>query len=127
MSDMITFAYSHYYSPERIRPALHRAYCQWAKSSEPPAQHARPRNSLHRKGRRENPTEMDIQPQEPTSWDTIYKDGILIGDVQSNHWTATATPDTATATFDLTGKGNGHYEVRAYNVIGEEAEKISDF
>ncbi|MFR7516706.1 MAG: hypothetical protein ACLUVY_05560 [Bacteroides uniformis] len=45
--------------------------------------------------------------------------------MQSNQWTATATPDTATATFDLTGKGNGHYEVR-YNV-GEEAEKISDF
>ena len=50
----------------------------------------------------------------------IYKDGILISDVQSNHWTATATPDTATATFDLTDKGNGHYEVRAYNVVGEE-------
>jgi hypothetical protein len=127
---MITFAYSHYYSPERIRPALHRAYCQWAKSSELPAA-ARPAqvNSLSiEKDGEKTLLKWTFNPQEPTLLGHhIYKDGILIGDVQSNHWTATATPDTATATFDLTGKGNGHYEVRAYNVIGEEAEKISDF
>lgn len=130
VSDMITFAYSHYYSPERIRPALHRAYCQWAKSSELPAA-ARPAqvNSLSiEKDGEKTLLKWTFNPQEPTLLGHhIYKDGILIGDVQSNHWTATATPDTATATFDLTGKGNGHYEVRAYNVIGEEAEKISDF
>ena len=43
VSDMITFAYSHYYSPERIRPALHRPIANGQRAVNCLPQHARPK------------------------------------------------------------------------------------
>ncbi len=121
VSNFISFAYSHYYSPRSKKTIIHRAYVHYMKTGTLPDVPIPPAvNSLRR--------EIDAGKQYLT-WKApvdksaimgyrVYRDGVLIDDVQPKH------EEEYYRSHEI-GEEKGVYVVVAYNVCGEEAPPVS--
>ncbi len=120
VSNIICFAYSHYYSPYVVDKNYHKTYLEYCKTGKLEATAPARVQSVRVEQTTEgvnvvwtNPTDMNT-----VSGYSIYKNGTLLNKVQVKlAWTPSALLD---AGADL---GNV-YEVATYNVLGVESEKV---
>lgn len=120
VSSFISFAYSHYYSPILRNPLIHCAYLHYIRTGRMPVCPL------------PIPVETlklceDIEGKLYIEWISakeekevmgyhIYKDGVLIGDIQYDH--------NSECKKNWYTHGKGIYSVASYNVSGEESEKV---
>lgn len=122
VSNFISFAYSHYYSPRSKSPIIHRAYVHYMKTGTLPDASVPPAvDGLRR--------EIDDAGKQYLTWKApvdksaimgyrVYRDGVLVDDVQPEH-------EEEYYRSHEVGEEKGDYVVVAYNVCGEEAPPVS--
>ena len=123
VSNFISFAYSHYNSPDYVNPLIHQTYIYYVKNGKLP-QHAIPqpvKNLSYDK----NTNPICISWEEPDEHKkimgyAIYLNGTQIGDLQYNHDFVCKTQFTARE-FNTHNKLK--ITVYAYNYNGEKSEK----
>ena len=122
VSNMITFAYSHYYSPLNVNRKFHEAYLHYCRHGVLPEVIVPPlvTNVI---------VETQNDGQNVLKWDAphnttnllgyrIYKDGIQTGEILCGN------DDNCKNTFtDKDGSRSSVYTVSAFNVIGDESLK----
>ncbi|WP_418892401.1 DUF4434 domain-containing protein [Limibacterium fermenti] len=125
VSKIITFAYSHYYSPNIVNEQYHKAYLQYFKNGQLPDILPPPAVSeIIVKTERED-TYLEWKAPDDTSTITgyyIYRDGELIGNrpLDSKNKYKNEFIDKKSM------KGRKHlYEISAYNCMGGESAKLN--
>lgn len=124
VSGFISFAYSHYYSPDLKNPLIHNAYVEYIKNGCMPICAAPlPVIALRLDIRDESETYLEWIPakeEKEVMGYHIYRNGVLVGNIQYDHnnkcewrWNAQGKP--------------GIYTVASYNVCGDESEKRISF
>lgn len=122
VSNFISFAYSHYYSPSLKNPLVHHTYVHYMKKGVLPACDSPLPVSgltLNTVSKEEAYLEWNaVEQKNDLMGYWIYKDGALIGDIQYDHTQVCKT------TWNTQGK-SGVYEVASYTVCGKESERSS--
>jgi len=123
VNKIITFAYSHYYSPYQVNRQYHDAYLEYYKTGKlPKVSVPEPASDLVLKIKK---NEMAIlkwkSPKDKSNLMGyyVYKDGVLVANIQNKN-----IDDSDTEFIDKKGSQNNLYEVSSYNVNGEESIKI---
>jgi hypothetical protein len=122
VSNMITFAYSHYYGPIYTNKKFHDAYLYYYQHGVLP-EVVSPAPVLNPVVERTKEGQTIVRWEEPQDKTTlvgyrIYKNGGLTGELQCNN-------NGCSTTFVETTAGGGIYEVTSYNVIGKESSKTT--
>jgi hypothetical protein len=124
VNGMITFAYSHYYSPSACNRMLHDAYVYYYKNNElpkiavpkPVSDVTLTKNEqgavLQWKLPEANPTLLGVR---------IYKNGNMLKCLQIDKTGICATSFTDTSSPSSDDK----YQIKTYNVIGEESDRVT--
>jgi hypothetical protein len=125
VSGMITFAYSHYYSPLACNRMLHEAYVYYRKNGKLPEMAApKPVSgaTLTKDGQGNNVLQWKLPEAEPDLLGIrIYKNGNLIKYLQTDKAGICATSFT-----DESPLSSGiAYQITSYNVIGKESVAIT--
>ena len=121
VSNMITFAYSHYYSPLNVNRQLHDAYLYYLQNGVLP-------NIIVPSSVVNAVIVNQTGGQTVLKWDApqntagllgyrIYKNNVLIGELQCSN-----TDCTNTFT-DVNGGSGGIYAISSYNAVGQESSK----
>jgi len=119
-SRLICFAYSHYMSPKAVREDYHNAYLSYLKTGDLPETG---------KPGRVTSTQKEVGTGVALTWSmatrtdvdgfAIYKNGSLLLKMQ-------ITPKTVPGYyFDYDGKSSDKYQIAAYNILGDEGEKVT--
>ena len=121
VSNFISFAYSHYYSPRSRNPMIHRAYVYYMKTGTLPNVPIPPAVDSLRMDT--DAGKQYLTWKAPTDRSAImgyrvYRNGMLIDDVQPKQ-------EEEYIRSDKTGEEKGVYVVTAYNVCGKEAPPVS--
>lgn len=116
VSGYISFAYSHYYSPEEKNPAIHEAYCSYVESGKMPRLKTPPAVKGLRADSREKILTWNALTEKNLMGYRIYRDGELAADLQLDR------DGLCPCRWRYTGVGCT-YEVSAYDVWGNESEK----
>lgn len=116
VSGYISFAYSHYYSPQLKNPAIHQAYVSYVRSGKMPRTSTPPAvKEIYTDPKNRIITWNPVKKKELMGYH-IYKDGTLVADLQLNH------DGFCKCQWNYTDN-NGKYEVASYNVWGTESAK----
>lgn len=123
VSKIITFAYSHYYSPNIVNEQYHHAYLHYSKNGQlpeipPPA----PVSGLVIEKKKDQPYLKWKVPYDATNVAGyyIYRDGMLVGNIQSGMKNKQRSEFIDKKTLD----GQKHlYEISTYSCIGTESSK----
>jgi glycerophosphoryl diester phosphodiesterase len=123
VSNIISFAYSHYYSPYKENKAYHEAYLYYTRKGTLPAMRTPdPVTGLVVKTNRGRPALSWDAPKDHShiAGFNIYRNGILTGNHQYDRQGQCKTSYTEKSTLK---KGLYHYEVSAYTCTGVESGK----
>ena len=120
---IITFAYSHYYSPFQVNKLYHDAYVEYYKTGKlPRLSVSEPVSNLEIKIKNEGAVILKWKSPKDKSnlmGYYVYKDGVLVANIQNKN-----IDDIKTEFIDKNGYHNNLYEVSSYNAIGEESIKV---
>lgn len=122
VSKIITFAYSHYYSPVKVNPCYHNAYLQYVKTGKLPE--IKIPSPISKLKITEKNNSVMLKWDAPSEKSTlagysVYRNGVQIGNVISDKEGKCKTEFTDKE--PSTGKENV-YEVKAYNCLGKESQ-----